>query len=175
MLKKIAFFMFVWCSCISFAVAQSQDKESNLKAAFIYNFTKYIDWENNDADNNFIIGILGTSEIDEPINSIARTSFIKNKRIIVKRFSKVEDIGYCHILFVPGNSRIPIQSVLEKVEKVDKGVLIISEEPGLARLGSGINFVRNNDKLKFEININALNSAGLKASSQLLKLAIIVD
>lgn len=175
MLKKIACFMFVFCSGISIAVAQPQDKESNLKAAFIYNFTKYIDWENNDGDSKFIIGILGTSELDRPISAIARTNTIKNKRIIVKHFSKVEDIGFCNILFVPRNSHTPIQTVFEKVDKVDKGVLIISEEPGYARLGSGINFVLNNDKLKFEINLKALNSAGLKASSQLLKLAIIVD
>lgn len=164
--------MVVFCCAASFAEAQSQDQEANLKAVFIYNFTKYIDWDNGDAENKFIIGILGPSPLDRPINEIARTNSIKNKRIILKHFSKAEDISYCHILFIPRNNRIPLQSVLDKI---DKGVLTISEEAGFARQGSAINFVVNNDKLKFEVNLKAISSAGLKAGSQLLKLAIIVD
>ena len=152
-------------------MAQFQGQESNLKAAFIYNFTKYIDWDNGDSENKFIIGILGSSPLDGPINEIAKTSFIKNKKIILKHFSNVEDISYCHILFIPRGNGIPLQTVLEKV---NKGVLTISEERGFAQQGSAINFVVNNDKLKFEINLKALNSAGLKAGSQLLKLAVIV-
>ena len=172
MLKKGSFLLVLFCSFCNFAMAQSQSQESNLKAAFIYNFTKYIDWDNGDAENKFIIGIMGTSSIDGPINEIAKNSFIKNKRIVLKHFSNAEDISYCNILFIPRGNGIPLQSVLEKI---NKGVLTISEEPGFARQGSAINFVVNNDKLKFEINLKALNSAGLKAGSQLLKLAVIVN
>lgn len=172
MLKKGAFLLLLFCSSFSLTMAQSKGQESNLKAAFIYNFTKYIDWDNGDSQNKFIIGILGQSALDGPINEIAKTNFIKNKRIVLKHFSNAEDISYCHILFIPRGNGISLQSVLEKI---DKGVLTISEEPGFARQGSAINFVVNNDKLKFEINLKALNSAGLKAGSQLLKLAVIVN
>ncbi len=171
MFKKRLFLLPVFCSLLSHAMGQFQGQESNLKAAFIYNFTKYIDWDNVDSDNKFIIGILGSSPLDGPINEIAKTNFIKNKKIILKHFSNVEDISYCHILFIPRGNGTPLQSILEKV---NKGVLTISEERGFAQQGSAINFVVNNDKLKFEINLKALNAAGLKAGSQLLKLAVIV-
>lgn len=172
MFKRVSFLILFLCSAVSIAIAQSQGQESNLKAVFIYNFTKYIDWENVEQEDNFIIGILGTSSLDGPINEIAKTNFIKNKKIVLKHFSKPEDISYCNILFIPRGYPVPLQSVLDKV---DKGVLTITEEPGFARQGSAINFVVSNDKLKFEINRKAINAAGLKAGSQLLKLAIIVN
>ena len=59
--------------------------------------------------------------------------------------------------------------------KAGKGTLTISEETGFADMGSAINFVVINDKLKFEANVKSITDEGLKASSQLLKLAIIVD
>ncbi|MES1224887.1 MAG: YfiR family protein, partial [Bacteroidota bacterium] len=61
------------------------------------------------------------------------------------------------------------------LEKVEKRTLTVSEEEGYAKRGTAFNFVIKNDKLKFESNLNAINAAGLKAGSQLLKLAILVN
>ena len=173
MLKRFSFFLLLFCFAgkIASAQAQTREQEANLKAVFIYNFTKYIEWENYNS-SEFIIGILGSSAIDRPINEIARTSMVGNKKIIIKHFSKPEDISYCNIIFIPRNSPFSLQSILEKI---DRGVLTISEEPGFAKEGTAFNFVVLNDKLKFQVNLNALYSAGLKAGSQLLKLAIVVD
>jgi hypothetical protein len=65
-----------------------------------------------------------------------------------------------------------LEDILEKTS--GKGTLIISEKNGYAVQGAGINFVIIKQKLKFEANVKALNAAGLTASSQLLKLAIII-
>lgn len=154
------------------AKAQSQEQESNLKAVFIYNFTKYIDWESDPNSSDFVIGILGTSSIDKPINQIARINLAKNKRILIKHFYRAEDITFCHILFIPKNSPVTLQGALDKV---GRGTLTVSEEPGFARAGTAFNFVVSNDKLKFEANLKAIYAAGLKAGAQLLKLAVIVD
>lgn len=172
MIKRASFLLLLFCIAGGTLMAQSQNQEANLKAAFIYNFTGYIDWENITLENKFIIGIIGPASLDAPIAEIARTNLAKNKKITIKHFSKPEDISFCHILFISKNTQFPVQSILDEV---DKGVLTISEEPGLAKRGTAINFVLVNDKLKFEINLKAVNSAGLKVGSQLLKLAIIVD
>ena len=92
--------------------------------------------------------------------------------MIVRVFSKPENISYCNILFVPHNASFTLESILNKLTK---GMLVISEQPGYAKLGTAFNFVLVNDKLKFEANLKSINSAGVKASSQLLKLAIIID
>jgi hypothetical protein len=67
---------------------------------------------------------------------------------------------------------VALEDILAKT--ADKGILVISEKDGYAELGAAFNFVIVNRKLKFEANVKAINSAGLTASSQLLKLAIIV-
>ena len=154
--------------------AQNNESASNLKAAFIYNFTKYITWdENNDrSENDFIVGVIGSSPITAALQQIAATSTVNNKRIQIRVFDKPEEITYCNILFIPAGNPFSLKSILNKVQT---GTLTISEHEGFAKEGTAFNFVIINRKLKFETNLQSLQAAGLKASSQLLKLAIIVD
>ncbi len=153
-------------------MAQTGKQEANLKAVFIYNFTKYIDWDTSRLENHFIIGVVGSSDITGPLMEIARQNTVNNKKIIIQSFSKPEDIGDCQILFIPRKNPFSLSSILDKC---GKGVLTVSEEDNFAKKGVAFNFVVINDKLKFEANLKALYLAGLKASSQLLKLAIITD
>jgi YfiR/HmsC-like len=153
------------------AMAQAQEKEANLKAVFIYNFTKYVDWDTSGAENDFVIGIIGSSAVTAPLLDIAKTNTVKNQKIIIRLFNKPDEITYCHILFIPQKLSFSLQSILDRV---GKGTLAVSEEADYARQGTAFNFVIINDKLKFEANLKAIYSAGLKASSQLLKLAKII-
>lgn len=172
MLKRITFLLLLCCFAKAAAWGQAGNQESSLKAVFIYNFTKYIEWDNLNADENFIIGIMGSSALDGAIKTIATKNFVKNKKIILRHFNSVEEMSYCHILFIPGDYPVPVRTI---AEKVDKKVLVIGEKQGAAKQGASINFTVVNDKLKFEINPDNVYAAKLKASSQLLKLAIIVD
>ena len=164
--------MLVICVAAGIAGAQTSIREANLKAAFIYNFTKYIEWDSSNNANDFVIGVIGASPVTTALSEIARTNQAKNKKIIIRVFNRPEDIGFCHILFIPQKLSFSLSSVLNKV---GKGTLTISEEPGFAKLGTVFNFKITNDKLKFEVNLAKLYSAGLKAGSQLLKLAEIID
>jgi hypothetical protein len=152
---------------------QTEAEEANLKAAFIYNFTRFVEWESNEGSTEFIIGVVGTSGIDEPLEEISKTRTVNSKKIIIKHFEKIEDIDKCNVLFIPKNVKIPLQEFIATTEK--KGVLIVSEKQGYASKGASINFVIIDKKLKFEANTKAISSAGLKVSAQLLKLAIIVN
>jgi hypothetical protein len=153
-------------------MGQQQEREANLKAAFIYNFTKYIVWDTTAAGNNFVIGIIGNSPVTGPLMEIAKSNNVENRKIVIKRFARPDDITNCDILFIPGSLPFSLESILGKL---NRGVLTISEEEGYAKMGTAFNFVIVNDKLKFEANLKAISSEGLKAGSQLLKLAIIVD
>ncbi|AEW00442.1 hypothetical protein A4D02_24240 [Niastella koreensis] len=158
----------------SFSIWAQKDRASeyNLKAAFIYNFTRYIEWKAEAGENEFIIGIIGSSPIDDPLGEIVKTERVDNKKIAIKRFNKPADISFCHILFISQSAGVALDDILTKTS--GKGMLVISEQNGYAELGTAINFVIINRKLKFEANVRAINSAGLTASSQLLKLAIII-
>jgi YfiR/HmsC-like len=170
MVKRLTF-LFLLLSFAGIATGQSRERESDLKAVFIYNFTRYIDW-GSDSEREFVIGIISSSVIETALTEIAKTNRVGNRRIVIRQFSKPDDIGHCNILFIPKNCPFPLAAVLERV---DKGTLTVSEEPGFAKQGTAFNFIVINDKLKFEANLKAINGAGLKAGSQLLKLAIIID
>jgi hypothetical protein len=161
--------LLVW-SFAANAKAQTEQEEAALKAVFIYNFTKYVDWDN--IGNEFIIGVIGSSPIENALNEIARTTTVKNRRIIIRHYATPEDIRFCQILFIAERSSYTLPSILNEV---GRGVLTVSEVEGYSTQGTAFNFVIRNDKLKFEANLKAIDMAGLKASSQLLKLAIIVN
>jgi hypothetical protein len=152
--------------------AQNAQQEANLKAAFIYNFTKYIDWDGYGRDSIFTIGVAGDSPIIESLNAIAAGSKINNKRIVVKKIMSGAEIPDCDILFISKNCRLSLNYILTKIKP---GELTVSEQPGFAEAGTAFNFVVINNRLKFEANLKAIASAGLKAGAQLLKLAIIAD
>lgn len=169
-LKKLLFPLLLCCLTVV-TKAQSEVQEANLKAAFIYNFTKYIDWNHYDVANYFIIGVIGSSPVITSLNEIAETNTVDDKKIEVRVFNNPDEIGFCNILFIPEKNPFPLPTILAKM---NKGMLTISEEPGFAGQGTAFNFVIKNGKLKFEANLKALSHADVKAGSQLLKLAIIV-
>lgn len=142
-----------------------------LKAAFMYRFTEYIDWQTD--PETFNIGILGESAIKTHLLEISRTKKAKNKRIIIMQSEDLSDVSSCQILFVSKNYNHSIENVISKVS--GKNVLIITEDAGYAARGSHINFYLSDNQLKFEINQKAAARAGLRISSQLLQHAIIVE
>jgi len=171
MLKRFVYLLLISLSATALK-GQTQEQEPTLKALFIYNFINYIDWDTDNSQNDFVIGVIGSSSVTNSLLEIAKNKTVKNKKIIIKVFDRPEDIGNCQILFIPKDLPFSLHSILEKV---DKGVLTISEETGYAEQGTAFNFVVTNDKLKFEANVKAINMAGLKAGSQLLKLAKIIN
>jgi len=171
-LKKLLFIILFSCSG-QFLMAQNGEQEANLKAAFIYNFTKYIDWGVYNDNYQFVIGVIGEdSPVIPALQEIAKTRTINSKRIEIRIIDDLSQIKDCRILFITRNCPFSLSSILKRL---GKGVLTISESKGYASLGTDFNFVVVNERLKFEANLKAISSSGLKAGSQLLKLAIIVD
>ena len=171
MLKRLLLLLFI-SSFYKGVAAQSTEQESNLKAAFIYNFTKYIDWGNYNDRSEFVIDILGDAAIANSLEQIAKEKTINNKPIVVHVLDNPSEVTDCDILFISENCRFTLDKILPMV---GKGVLTISEQPGYAEQGTAFNFIIVNNKLKFEANLKAISSAGLKAGSQLLKLAKIIE
>jgi hypothetical protein len=157
----------------SFMSSQSDTQEYVLKAAFLYRFTDYVDWGNTNGGDDFTIAILGRSAITPPLIEIAKEKKVLGKRIVVKEYDDVNDIGACQVLFVSNSYKSDIESVVSKLG--DKPILLIAEQPDACAKGATINFLISENKLKFEININAAAGAGLKISSDLLQHAILVN
>jgi hypothetical protein len=172
--KKISIvFLLTLLTAIIYGQPQTEAEELNLKAAFIYNFTRFIEWDDDVFPNEFVIGVVGNSMIGEPLEEIAQSHKASNKEIKIRRYNSLAEIEKCNILFISKNVKIPLADILAKSDL--KKTLIVSEKVHYAEQGAGINFVILDKKLKFEVNKKAMTEAGLKVSSQLLKLAIIVD
>jgi hypothetical protein len=174
MKKKLSYLLFLILTNSVCAIAgiQTEAEEYTLKAAFIYNFTNFVEWSSS-SEEQFVIGVLGNSLIAEPLEEIARTKMVRNKKIVIREFSSPDEITPCDILFVSKNSPFALEEIISS--SIVKKTLVICEKRGAAVAGACINFVVVNDKLKFETNLNSINAAGLKVSSQLLKLAIVVN
>lgn len=170
-LKNIILLVVIIMTSSFFQLQKSEVEEYSAKAAFIYNFTKFVEWENGEeASAPFVIGVVGESSIYKPLLGLAQSKKINNRKIEIIKFNTVADVSACQILFVPETSSH--KNLKDCVDsKYTKHTLIITEKQGYLEYGSGINFMVVDNRIKFEINIASLTKANIKASSQLLKLA----
>ena len=153
--------------------ATESERLTSFKAVFIYNFIDYVQWPKETSAGVFRIGILGKSPVEGPLREISKKRGADGRKIEIDVFTAIDQVKGCSILFISGVFATRLEGVLKKLKQ--KSTLTISDTPVLASRGAAINFVLANGKLKFEINRRTLNEAGLQASSQLLKLAILVD
>ncbi len=149
------------------AQEEAGGKNYALKAEFLYRFVDYVYWKNYSKEQTFKIAVLE----DSPITS-ALLNTVKNKKVDIKEYKNLRDIRSCNILFVPYNCSVPIETITSNFS--GKPVLIVTERNGYGKKGAHMNFVMADNKLKFEVNLKAINKAGIGVSSFLLQHAIIV-
>ncbi len=167
-MKKTIFILLYFFVVPNFGEAVGQD--AMFKALFMYNFTKYIDWPSSYKSGDFVIGVLGNNAIISELHQIAKRKSTGNQPIRVKKFSSVENITKCHILYIPPNRSANLGAALKKLK--NKPTLIITDQKGLTTRGACINYVKINGNQKFEISKQNIERRGLKVSSFLMNLAI---
>jgi hypothetical protein len=148
------------------------DTNSKMKAIFIMNFTKLIEWPQPYREGNFVVGVVGESPLYVELTKMAKTKKVANQSLQIKKFSNIEDINKCHILYVSQNKSEEISSVVNKLKP--HNTLIITEKQGLVEKGAGINFIVKNNRQKFELNKKNVEKYKLKVSSNLEALAFTV-
>jgi hypothetical protein len=149
--------------------------EYNIKAAFLYNFAKFVDWPKKGADEQseaFVIGIIGDDPFGSEIEVIKGKS-VKGMPLKVRHYEKIEDISDCKILFISSSSEKEISKILEHLK--GNTVLTVGDTEGFARQGVMVNLIKVENRIRFEINPEAAKSEGLKISSHLLRLAKIIE
>lgn len=146
--------------------------EYQVKAVFLYNFTRYLQWPEEPADGAFAIVVLGRSDILGPLEEIARKKPVGSTPIVVRQCFDVEAVGRPRILFIAKSAADEVSRVLEKTRGTD--ILTVGEADGLGSRGVAVNFVLRDETIKFEMNESALREARIQVGSQLLKLAILV-
>ncbi len=148
--------------------------ESLIKAAFVYNFIKFIEWPDAAfvaADTPIKLCIWGNSSVAGAIGTLS-TKKAKNRAIDVQRPQKIQDIALCHVLFVASASQSKLKDLLGTIN--GKTILTVSDIQNFAQRGGVIGLFVASGKMRFAINREAASRSRLKISSQLLKLGTIV-
>lgn len=148
-----------------------QVKDYKYHTVFIYNFAKYIQWPVPTAQ--MTIGLFNpTAEILDSFIKMAETKSTPAQKYVVRSITSPTEAETCQIVFIPGNQNIDLSAFTGSI--AGKPVLLVTEQPGLIKKGSLINFITVDGKLNIELNRSACEKAGLKVSGQLLGLAILV-
>lgn len=148
------------------------DTNSKIKALFIYNFSKYIEWPEDYKIGNFVIGIYGETPLAQELEDMAKTKKVFNQAIQIQKYSSTSEIKKCHMLLVTSKEESKLTECISKTNTFS--TLIVSEKEGFGKL-SGINFVVVQNKQKFQLNKNNIEKRKLKVGSSLLALGIPVE
>ena len=148
--------------------------EYEVKAAYLYNFAKYVDWPlsalpNENSALNFCI--IGNSPMNPVIQSLAGKS-VKNRRVSVREITQIEELNGCNILFVNASMKAQLHRILAAAPS--RSLLTVSDDRSFAAAGGIIEFIPAGEKIRFQINHRAARQSNLKISSRLLSLATTV-
>lgn len=153
---------------------QTVDTNAKIKAVFIYNFTKYIEWPAADQVGEFKIGILGENPpLFTELDKMSKVKKVANRSFSIKTYSSINEVDKPHILYIPEDSTEMLQAAVKKLN--GKSTLIVTEKAGLAKQGSAINFVIVGNRQKFELNKANVSKHNLKVASALENLALLVN
>lgn len=141
------------------------------QSMFIYNFSRLIEWPASYKSGEFVIGVLGNSTVFDELQTFTASKKVGTQDISVVRYREPAEITNCHILFVSFGKSNKMEEILSSLG--NKSTLVIGEKSGLIDDGAAINFVIEQDKLKFELKVDNAKSNGLKISSSLQNMAIL--
>ena len=164
-------------------------QEYKIKAAFLYNFIKFVDWPKEkigDANEPITLGIIGKDPFGKAFEPV-KDKKVKGKKVTVKRFKSVVELKRlgekgkeelnkqteatkkCHLLYVCSSEKESLKDIIKTVK--DRPVLTVADTAGFLKAGGIINFVMDEQKVRFEISTVAAKRSKLKIRSQLLRLA----
>jgi hypothetical protein len=154
------------------ARADGPSRQSQLKAAFIYNFTQFVEWPP-DAfagdDSPFVVAVVGDDPLQGALEAAMADKTAGARPIIVKHFASVDDLGPCQLLFVPASQDGSLGAILKRIGT--SPVLTVGESDAFMPAGGAIRLFLENGKMRFELDPDVCDAARLKVSAKLMKLA----
>ena len=160
-------------SCLLATFAMAAAPEYQVKAAFLFNFTQFVEWPPQQSSTPFVIGVLGEDPFNSFLDETIRGEAVEGRRLSVAHYRSQEEIGACDILFIAASESSRMDAILGSLR--GRPILTVSDFQDFAPRGGAIQFVTVNNKLKLRINPDAARAAHLTISSKLLRLADIVD
>ncbi len=170
--KKATFFLMLLAVLLALpaAAAAQTASEYDIKAAFLYNFTKFVDWPPAAFPDpgNLKVCVLGQDPFGGSLRTVAGEQ-VGGRKLTVTAVESVSRAAGCQVLFISRSERERLGQILAGIG--DSPVLTVGDTDGYASRGVAINFVLEGSKVRFEVNTDSADRAGIKISSKLLQLA----
>jgi YfiR/HmsC-like len=168
------FFLASGCLTAALAVrAQQELTDSQVKAAYLYNFLKFIDWPDDppkDGQSPWVLGVVGDTPVGDDLKQLVSGKSIRGREMEVKNYPLSGDFRRCNILFIGASEKKHLPSILASLHGFS--VLTVADMDHFVESGGMIQFVIQDSRVRLAIDVGATNRAGLKVSSKLLSLAL---
>jgi hypothetical protein len=176
------FHLVAWSVCIGLLAecclvgrAEGTLTEYQVKALFLLNFIKYVEWPPDafaGSDTPITIGLCGESKLGESLKTAMAGKGVGGRSIVLRQIAAADDFRSCHILFISDSESSRMRAILEKAGA--SPILTVGEGAAFAQNGGMINFVLKNGNVRLEIDLSAARKTGLTISSRLLAVADVV-
>lgn len=147
--------------------------ESSLKAAYLYQFLRFVEWPAADASSTLRVCVLGKETFASALDRAMEGRRVGGRRVELVRLG--EDLGaaaLCSLVFVPAGEERRLPDLRRAVG--GHPLLLVGDDPDFALKGGTIGFFREKDRVRFEVNVATAESAGLRISSRMLDVARVV-
>jgi hypothetical protein len=176
MMRRILIVAFFLARAMTAPAQSARAPEYEVKAAFLYNFAKFVEWPTQAFPSSSAplrICVLGRDPFGDTLDRIVQGKSISGRPIVTRQVQSPLEARACHILFFSRSDAETLKQELAHVR--DLPVLAVGEHEGFLLLGGIINFVIDQDRVRFEVNLEAAEHHRLKISSKLLAVARVVD
>lgn len=177
-LHRLIVLLVLWLGVGAPADAETVNRRSeeyDLKAAFLFNFTQYVEWPPKaftDGGSPFTIAIVGDDPFGPKLDQLVASEKAQNRRIVVRRFRNIEDVEDCQLLFLGVSEPGRLDHALSAM--AHRNVLTVGETPAFTTHSGMVTFETRQRRLRLRINLAATRAAGLTISSKLLRQCEIV-
>jgi len=155
------------------SVAFAQERPLHeVYSMMVFNFVKYVQWPANENSKEFVIGVVGSDDIYNTLNTWYAGKAKGAKTYVIKKFKNAAEVTGCQVIFIDRSKSNEFDAVNNKVK--GKGTLVVTDRNGLGSKGSCINFKTVDEKLRFELNQQAMEASNLKVASALSSMAILI-
>jgi hypothetical protein len=154
------------------SAADTKPGEYELKAAFIFNFSQFVEWPTNAFKSEaepIIIGVVGADPFGPILDRIVRDEKVRGRALTVERYQRVTDIKRCHILFISKSLASQCAEILRATQ--DQPILTVSDMDRFSTRGGMIHLVTERNLVRMRVNPEMAKRADLTISSKLLRLA----
>ena len=156
--------------CISARAADAAEVEAHLKAAFVYNFARFVEWPPAAGSGPVRIAVVGRGDLGAPLEEVVRGKSANGRLIEVERINVLAQSDCCEILLIERSEMKHLKEIVASLS--GKPVLTVCDGGSCFRDGAMIAFQIADESVRFQINQEAAEHGGLHISSQLLKVAI---